>query len=397
MNRKKNQLINLLLITLVLIYSVSCESSKKHLSQGNYDAAANTSIRKLQKDRKNEKEMYVLDEAYKKAVQTDLERIKFLNQNGEPDRWAEIFNIYSKMKSRQDYLKTVLPLVKKDGTKMNFEIIDYDLQIVEAKKKAAEFNYVNGKNLMKKKTKADYRAAYYEFQKAQSYTMAYTDIPKLMDECRANGTVYALIIAKNNTIIKLPEDLLKNIITLDVALLNSEWMMYDYLSNKNTKYDVHVIVSLKIADVSPNGISEKRRKESAEVKDGWEYILDDKGNVKRDSLGNDMKKPKIITVYCDIIETMQYKNGHIEGFVEYVDAYSKQTLRSIPIGADHHFEHFYAMANGDLRALSNNTKDMLENRPAAYPDDWAMMYGAAETLKSSIMNVLIDNKRFLVP
>lgn len=388
-------IVYILSISMILSTLFSCTSSKKYLSKGQYGMAVNRSVKKLQRKKTNEKEIAVLKKAYPLAVKQDEDRIKFLNREGEPDRWDEIFKIYLRMKNRQEYVRTVLPL-QLNGKKVDFPYVNYDDKIVQAKRKAAEFYYVNAKNLMRTGVKADYREAVYNFRKAEEYTAAYTDIPKLIDECYAKGSIYALIKAKNNTRLRVPDDFLKNLITLETDGLNSEWVQYDYLYKRGKKYDYDVVVNLKIIDVTPNSVSENRRKEKAKVRDGWEYVLDENGNVAKDSLGNDIKQPKYETIYCEVIETVQHKSAHIEGSIDYINRRTKQIIRTQHIAADNVFEHVYAIANGDLRALSKDTRRLLDIKPVAYPNEWDMIYAAGDVLKGVIANVMYDNRRILL-
>ena len=53
-----------------------------------------------------------------------------------------------------------------------------------------------------------------------------------------------------------------------------------------------------------------------DVEDGFTYQLDKKGNVMKDSLGNDIKTKKYKTLQCALIETIQSKACRIDGDIE---------------------------------------------------------------------------------
>ena len=114
-----------------------CGSTTKKLQQGNYDAVIDRTVKKLirKPDAKDAAEM---DRAYKMANDRDYERIKFLKMENNPDSYDEIFNRYYMLKERQRKVRTVTPLTV-EGNTYSYEYIDYDAEIVAAKRKAADF------------------------------------------------------------------------------------------------------------------------------------------------------------------------------------------------------------------------------------------------------------------
>ena len=387
---KKFIYFNLLLIFILS----SCNVSQKHLEKGEYDWAVKKSVKKLQKNNRKEKEILVLEKAYPLAVKKDLEKIDFLNVEGRADRWESIFKIYSNMKTRQQLVETVTPL-SIEGRAIKFQHVNYDRRIVEAKEKAAMFFYNQGKELMVKDDRLAYRDAYNRFYDAMVYNPEIGDVDSLMDVCKNLGTTYAILVGANETVYKLNNDFMINLIDQQIIDLNSNWVQYYNKDSRNGNYDVNIYIVLRIADVSRGDIKENKRTESAKVKDGWEYALDESGNILTDSLGNKIKVTKYKSIFCDVIENVQYKTAHIEGMIEYEDAYTKQIIRSFPIAADNSFEHVFSFANGDLDALSEKTRRSLGGKPVGYPSDMDMLWEANETLKRVIGNSLWDNKSVL--
>jgi len=126
-----------------------------------------------------------------------------------------------------------------------------------------------------------------------------------------------------------------------------------------------------------------------------EYKLDANGNKVTDSLGNAVKVTKYKTISCKVYETRQFKQAHIDGSINYVDGQSRQIILSVPIAADHSFEHYYSKAEGNFDALSNETRAKLKAKPAPYPYDIDMIYNANATLKNVIYAALMDKKTFI--
>ncbi len=66
--------------------------------------------------------------------------------------------------------------------------MDYDAEMVAAKRKAADYYYNHGKKLMEGKTKESYRQAYYEFRRAQDYSGdSYYDLDQLIAQSHEYG------------------------------------------------------------------------------------------------------------------------------------------------------------------------------------------------------------------
>ena len=378
----------------ILILMSGCMISKQYLKRGQYDLATKESVKKLQRRANKEKQILVLEEAYPKAIQQYQDRINFLHTDGQPDRWNEIYKIYSDMDALQVYVETVTPLFI-DSRQIDFTHVNYDSKIVDAKIKAADYFYAHAKLLMDKNDKFSYRQAFEEFNKVEQYTSKYTDVDDLMMTCYNEGLSHLIIIAVNSTPFQLPNDFMINLIDFPVSDLNSFWINYYSTDKRNGNYDVSINVTLTIADVSPNNISTSEHTETKDIKDGWEYKLDGNGKIMTDTAGNKIKIVKYKTIRCNVYNTRQFKQAHIEGAVNYIDTESNQIVRSVPIAADHTFEHFYTTANGNLDALSSKTRSKLKERPAPYPNDIDMIYAANNTLRDVIFQVLRDNRNYI--
>ena len=386
-------LIYLLVISFILS---GCASSKKYFQKGKYDQAINKAVKKIRKNPSKTNDILILDKSYNLANERNLERIRFLKLEANPDTWDEILSLYSALKTRQRKVRTVLPLELPDRT-INYKYVDYNKEIIESKNRAAEYFYANAKKLMGNNDKESFRQAYYELLKAKDYTGGgYLDIDKLINEARLKGISRAIVIVKNQTHFKLSKEFEENLLSFNTSNLNSEWVEYHTKHlDDNVSYDYFIYVNLKIIDVSPERVKETEHTETKKIEDGWEYVLDGKGNVKKDSLGNDIKVPKIKTIKCILIKNLQQKSVHVEGLVEILSNQPRKTLKKENIAADGFFEHISAKANGDLNALSPESKKLIKKSPVPFPHDLDMIYQAGETLKIAIKDVLRRNRRFV--
>ena len=153
-------------IFILTIILSGCGSSKKQLEKGNYDAAIQKAVKQLRKDPADAKQIDILTQAYKVANEQDNERIRFLKMEGKPNSWDEIYLVYKALNDRQSLVRTVTPL-NMNGRSVDFPYVDYMPDMVNAKRKAADFYYAHGNELMKSGIKESYRQAFAELCKSQ--------------------------------------------------------------------------------------------------------------------------------------------------------------------------------------------------------------------------------------
>ncbi len=382
-------------LLIIALFLAGCGSSKKQLQRGNYDAAIDKAVKKLMKDPESEDDILVLEKSYEIANEQDLERIKFLKMDGNPNTWEEILNHYLRLKDRQTVVRTVLPLQLGNRT-ITYDYVDYDSEIVEAKHKAAEYFFAHGQKLLENNTKDAYRQAYYEFSKVKQYWGDYENIDQLLAETRYNGMSRVLVTVENKTVLKLSQEFEEDLLAIDHQRLNSEWVEYHTRHlDDNIEYDYLVYINLKNIAVSPEVVEDKDRIVKREVEDGFEYVLDKNGNVMKDSLGNDIKIKKFKTLSCTVIESMQHKAVRIDGDVEIFQMHPQNLLKKDPIGAETVFEHLSARAIGDLGALDAKTLELVEVEPLPFPNDFDMIFQCSETLKLAIRDILMQNRRYI--
>lgn len=372
-----------------------CGSSKKQLEAGNYDAAINKAVAELRKKPDSEKDIETLERAMNIALEQDNERIRFLKIEGRANAWDEIYMIYKKMSDRQAAVRTVTP-IRYQGRIIEWPYVDYMQEMIVAKKKAADFYYAHGQELMKNNTKESYRQAYAEFVRAREYVGDYPDIDQMMQESHYLGISRAWVTVKNYSVIKFPEEFEKELLALDLPRLNSEWVeYYTTIPNNDTQIDYQININLRTIAVSPDRQFQRDTLMKATVEDGFDYVKDARGNVMKDSLGNDIKVKKFRELQCALIQTIQVKECVIQGDVEMLSLYPERTIKKEPIGARSDFEHISARAIGDVNALSQEQKKMLQSQPVQFPMDIDMVIMCSENLKTAIRGFMEANRRYI--
>src|SRR5512133_14327 len=384
-----------LLLTVAALLLAGCGSSKKQVESGNYDAAIGKAVKALRKNPDSSKDIASLERAMSVVTEQDNERIRYLKIEGRPNAYDEIYLIYKRMADRQSLVRTVTPLEFK-GRTIQFPYVDYMQEMVMAKKKAADFYYAHGQELMKNSTKDSYRQAYAEFVRAKEYVGDYEGIDQLLQESRYLGISRVYVTVKNFSIIKFPQEFEKDLLALDLPRLNSDWVEYHTdLLDQNTEFDYLVNVNVRSVGVSPDRQFQRDSLIKKTVQDGFDYVKDARGNVLKDSLGNDVKVAKYKNLQCALIQTVQQKECVIQGDVEVVALNPEKLLKKDPIGATSNFEHISARAIGDVNALSPEQKTMLQSQVAPYPPDIEMVVMCSENLKNAIRGLIQQNRRYI--
>jgi len=377
------------------IILAGCGSSKKQLEKGNYDAAIDKAVKELRRDPDDEKQIAILSQSYRVVNDLDNERIRFLKMEGRPNNWDEIYLIYKALNDRQSLVRTVTPLKSKSQT-VDFPYVDYVPEMVNAKRKAAEFYFAHGTELMKTNIKENYRQAFAEFVRAKNYVGDYEGIDNKIQEAKYLGMSRVFVSVQNTSIIKFPKEFEQDLLALDLPSLNSEWVEYHTQNlNANTQFDYFVNVNVKNIAVSPDGTLQKDTVIKKDVEDGFTYVLDKKGNVMRDSLGNDIKQKKYKTLQCALIETIQSKACRIDGDVEVIQMNPNKVLKKDPIGAQSGFENVSSRALGDVQALTPKQLERTKTSVVPFPTDIEMVIRCSESLKMAIRGAIQNNRRFI--
>lgn len=374
-------------LTLAILLS-GCGSSKKQLEKGNYDAAIDKAVKQLRKDPNDKKQMTTLESAYQVANEQDNERIRFLKMEGKPNNWDEIYILYKRLYDRQAIVRTV--------PSINISYVDYMQDMVIAKRKAADFYYAHGVELMKSNIKESYRQAFAEFVRAKEYVGDYEGIDSKIMESRYMGMSHVLVSIRNKSLIQFPPEFEQELLTLDLPSLNSDWVEYHTKTlDQNTQFDYFANVNINVIAVTPDESVQQDSVIKREIEDGFSYVLDKKGNVMKDTLGNDMRIKKYKTVQCALIETVQRKACRIDGDVELMQVNPNKVIKKDPIGASSNFQNVSARALGDIQALSPQQLERTKAKPVPFPSDIEMIIRCSDNLKMAIRGAIYGNRQFV--
>ena len=329
----------------------------------------------------------MLQDAYYKVVERDLENIAHLKKDQNPETFRNIYELYLDLDARQEAIKPILPL-NVNGKNIRFTFNDYSNDIISSKTQLSDYLYEKGLNLLESDDKQTIRQAYSELSYLERISPNYENTRGLLSEAHERGKDRILVSILNNTQQVIPQRLEAELLNFDTYGLNKFWSEYHANKVPNLNYDYAMHLNLKQIDVSPERVNQREFLREKEIADGWEYEKDRNGNVVKDRLGNDIKYEKIIKVRGRLYETIQTKSAQVIADVVYIDAQSNQPVDTFTIDSGFVFEHIFARYKGDKRALNKADRQLINNRLLPFPSNEQMVFDTGEDLKLQLKSII---------
>ena len=384
----------LLLLTVMVLGACSgVKKTQEALNTGNYNAAMNKAIKNLaeNKTKKGHQQFIVLlEEAFAKNAAREQQESAFLQNDGNPANLESIYNKYVQLKQIQERIRPLLPLyIVDEGRDARFNFVNYDNQILNTKDDLSEHLYQNALNLLASaKYKSDYRAAYDDLKYLQEINPGYRETVAKMDEAYNKGLEFVRVEIANQTQQIIPERLEAELLDFNAFGIENFWLQYHTNPLENINYDYAMNLDFMEINISPERINETQVIKERQIKDGWEYLLDQDGNVVKDSLGNKIKVDKMRTVTCKLFQFTQFKSAQIGAKVSFTNLRDGQVINSYPLSSEFVFEHIFANFQGDKRALEDDLLLYLNAREVPFPSNEQMVYDAGEDLKLRLKNIV---------
>ncbi len=384
-----------LLALFIIASSCGIKQAEKNLNAGNYDSAISTAVSGLRnnKDKKGKQDYVVLlEDAYAKAKERDLQEIALLAKDANPRNLEKIFEAYRRLHNRQEQIKPLLPLkVHSENRNARFVFDDYSDQIVSSKNALSRYLYDNSKALLLTTDKSSLRRAYEDLVYLEEIHPGYKDVRQLIDQAHAKGSDYVIVSLQNETNIMIPRQLEKELLDFSTYGLDDKWTVYHGNRVNGIDYDYGVLVNFRTINVSPEQLVPSNFEKEKEVNFGKKRKLDRRGQPIRDSLGNFIMVDDIRIVRAKVTEFRQIKAAKVVAKVDYVNYRTKQLLQSYPIASEFIFENIYAKVKGDKRALDENYLPFLARGPMPFPSSEQMVYDTGEDIKQKLKAILTRN------
>jgi hypothetical protein len=394
---KKVSIFKIAMFALVAFIFNACQSPQKLYENGNYDEAIELAVKRLRERKVKEKDVQTLLEAFNYINRKDAEKLSRLRAQRTPDTWTSIYDLANRISHRQELVK---PLIKMDETKYYGKLTDLYFEngvnfiLSEARDGAADFLYNKGVESLNRARNGERmaaREAYNDFNTMNAYYSNYKDSKQLIDEAYRMGINHVYFKMENQSLTFLPAAFENTLQSVFVRDLNSQWIKYHTYKDENLRYEYNIVAKITRIDVSPERYDRNHHFEEAQVEDGYDYVLDAKGNVQKDTLGNDVKVKRFKMVRAEVFEVRQYKEARVAGYLEYYDNRTRELVVSRPIESNANFNHYAVRFEGDRRALCENTRNLLGNSPVPFPSNEDMLLTVAENLKANAKRIVRDN------
>lgn len=379
----------------LLLFS-ACHTARHYLESGDYDAAVEYSAGRLRgKSRKSPELVRTLELAFRRAQERDLEEAHRMEREDRPEYYDRINALYRQIRSRQQLVRPLLPLVAKDGYRARIEFVNVENAERGSREKAAEHLYQQAETKLKEAEKGDRQAAreahalLKELEK--KYFKHYKDKERLLQDARSLGTTIVLFDVQNPPNRVLPASFAERLRNIGKTNLDEEWVSYYFDNRPGLNPDYRVLFRVRQVEISPERVRERLYADEKEIQDGKEYVLDAKGNVLKDSLGNDVTRPRYVKVRAEVAEVFQNKMARLSAVLEVFDA-RQVLLDGCDVNTQVVFENYASTFRGDHRALSEESARRIGNRPLPFPSDDDLLNQAAEKLKSNVRDELRQNK-----
>ena len=385
-----------LLCIATLFIACGVKQTQTLLSNGNYDAAIDNAINSLSSNKTSKGKqdyVYLLEEAFAKAKDRDINSLNLLKKENNPANYERIFNLYIQLRNRQERIKPLLPLpLHKEGRNAIFPMDDYSDQIVSSKTNLSDYLYNNAKKLMNSSNKMDFRQAFDDLNYLDKLSPNYKDVRALTDQAQLKGTDFVHVYTKNETNMVIPARLQDDLLDFSTYGINDKWTVYHNNRQKNINYDFGMIVNFRQINISPEQIKEKQFIKEKQIKDGVKTLLDSNGNVVKDSIGNPIKVDNFKTISISIYEFTQFKSCQVTAKVDYIDFRNNQLIDAFPVTSEFVFDYIYANYNGDKRACEDTYYQYFDRRAVPFPSNEQMVYDTGEDLKAKLKNIITNNK-----
>lgn len=350
----------------------SCRSVEKMIDQGNFDSALHKLERKIAgKDRIKTSHVQWIEETFEKVTDRDMARVKLLSNSRRSGDWRTIISIYEKIARRQEGISALLPIISKDGYHAKFSFVRLEGLMENAIDKHQEFTYSEAFTYLesgRQGNKVSAKKAYETFNALWQFDNQYQDAHALQEEAWKLGIQHVGVYLENITGIDMDPWMEEEI---KYNFKDEKWVKYHVDGSVDEHLDHYLTITFNAVDFSPERIREKRYGDHKEIEDGFEYVLDENGNVLKDSLGNDVKNPVFKTITARIIETHLYKSALVQANLVLESAEEKVVLRR-SLDTEVIFEHHFAEFRGNRKALSKESRELINIEPLPFPSSHQM-------------------------
>lgn len=387
--------ITLILALLIIFTSCALKHTQKLVHSGDYDNAISIAVSSLASNKvKKSKQEYVslLEEAFAKAKERDVNAIQLLEKEGNPAKIERIYQLYLNLNNRQEKIKPLLPLqIINQNREAIFQLDNYNNKLIETKNALSNYLYTNAKIALGSNNKMDIRKAFDDLNYINQINPNFKDVYKLLKEAKFKGSDFVLVSTKNETNMIIPVRLQNDLLDFNTYGLNDKWTVYHNAEQDGIRYDFGIKIRFRELLISPEQMKEKEFIKERRIKDGQKKLIDANGKEVLDEKGKVVFVDNLRDVTVKINEYKQFKSCQIEAKVDYINWNTNQLLQSFPIRSEFIFEHVYANYKGDRKAADDSYFSNFDKRAIPFPTNEQMIYDTGEDLKNKLKEIINQN------
>jgi len=373
------------IFALALLTLSSCKNIQKMVDKGEYDEAIIYAAEKMQGEvEKKTKYVTALEDAFDRVMAQDFRRLEHLKERERPEDYGKIYQLYRKIERRQSRIRPFLPLISEDGYVAHFKMIDTRPLMKEYAEKDADYLYTKAENYLNDYTSEEKylaRNAYRALENIERYFIDYRDKDELMREARRLGTEHVYVDSEISPYILLDRDSRAMIADLNLNGMNEDWVAFHNIIHEDMTYDYKVTLAIQDMVIEPGRENAHTFHYEKEIQDGWNYLLDERGNVAKDTLGNDIKMPKYVTVRAEVTEVERFKAVRVLSDLIVTDLHTGNEIERKEIDSDIVFNGFSCFLRGDKRAINGiKRKHRMDGFLEPFPYDEEMILAAMEKI-----------------
>lgn len=341
------------------ILFISCKTASKLYEKGNYDQTVELAAKKLQKDPNDSKLLDIIQSSYRYAVNDHESRIRSNSESNNELKWEWMYNEYASLQRMYDAIyrsPSVFNIVKP---------VDYSSYLVTYSEKAGDVRYNRGLSFMQHSDKQSFRNAYCEFQAAQKFKPGNVDVLKKMNEAYEYAVTNVVILpmeqqyggfrysSYNNSYQNFDEQLVRN---LQYNSGNEFLKFYSDWDARSRNIRADMVVDMRLSTMSIGRYYDDRSRRQVSKEVVIKEIV-----YRPDSIVKVYGK-----VYADITTTRRTMHSDAMMQVNVRDA-SGGWLWSDNINSNHSWSTEFATYTGDVRALSESDKQLVDRRQEQQP------------------------------
>jgi len=331
-------------------------------------------------------------DAYRVANANDQERILTLKGTGQPDVWGNIVTIYERVIARNRRINALPSSVLSE---INFVYNSHSEELIDAKRRAAEYHYSAGIRELNAGTRLRAREAFRQFERVVFYSgESFRDVRELKARAEELGTVYVLFNVVDRSMGFLHPEAMWHLVNIYPQNLNRRWLYFD-TEPRRSSYQYEITFMLERRSWFPPTTNTRRFTETRTITDGTEFRLDSRGNPVLDSNGNAIRVPKQVTLRCTVTEVTHQRRIRLDGTLTYFDVEMQRIIRVFPLNSTSTAQSVVFSTNGDLRALSDQTRKRVSAPFIPLPSDDEMVIWGAKDLSEQVRQTLLNNRNLL--